>query len=190
MKVDPDILESLTDSRTLLGYAKCGEAGAGWYEVARSQVLAASAVLDIAPQRMADVLALFSPRVAVVRNIRNAVEYLRTGTIPGDVPHNVRVQLAHWEDTGVIRGPKCAAFARAIMGDPEAIVLDTWMGVAFGIDSKRFEAKYIRGECEDRIRMVSAMWGRPPAEVQAAIWSFIVKRAGRTIPAYLIEPEL
>jgi hypothetical protein len=118
-----------------------------------------------------------------------AVHYVRTGEHLHDVMSGIRVAVEHYESTGEIRGPKCRAFADAIMGDEDSVVLDTWMGVAFGVDSKRFDAKTLRIECERRIRSVATRQGATPAQAQAAIWAGAVREAGRNVPEFLIESE-
>lgn len=191
-----------------------------WYDTARAQVTAAAVVLEVTPRRLADLLALFSPRVSVRRSIRFTVHYIqsqqtvcsvcgtdwtagrvscdcdcravpiRTGEFLPDVTRSVRASIAHYEKTGIIRGPKTSAFARAVLGDRDAIVLDTWMAVAFNIDQKRIATKAVHGACCKKLRRLAKSLGWSNAETQAAIWTGAVRAAGRNVPEFLIEPEL
>lgn len=175
----------------LIDLALEGADGRHWYKDAAVHVRGAAFILDCDAQRLADILALLSPRVSVKRNIRFALRYVKDGKFAGDVMRTIRASVNHYELTGEIRGPKTGPFARAIMGDLNAIVLDVWMAVAFGIDQKRFSVKRVHAECSKRIRAVAKNLGWKNAEVQAAIWYAAVRRADRhPSPYVLVEKNL
>lgn len=172
--------------KLLARYAVAGAHGRAWYDETREAITDLAYILDVQPQYLADVLAITSPRVHVRRNIRIAVRYIRTGDLDGVLP-GVRAALAHYEATGEIRGPKTSAFAAALMGDPDAIVLDVWMARALGVDQARFGSVKVRREAERRVRKVARALGWAPAQVQAAIWTHWVEthrtngRGGRRV---------
>lgn len=170
----------LASVSTLVRLAEQGEAGRFWYDEAREQVDRGSVLLNIAPRRFADLLALFSPRVAVKRSIRFAVRYAETGEYAADVMRSVRASVDHYEQTGEIRGPKTRPFADALRGDGSAIVLDVWMAVAFGVDQRAFNRVGVHAECTRRIRIAAKRLGWTPAETQAAMWYATVRNAGRS----------
>ena len=166
---------------TLEKLALAGADGAGWYDYAHGQVRAGAALLGVAPRRLADLLAVFSPRVTVKRSIRLAVTYARTGEVPYGVLQPTRLALDVYERTGRIRGPKTEPFARALTGDADAVTLDVWMAKAFGVDQSLFSAKGIHDRCRRRVESTARRLGWTPAEVQAAVWTATVRRSGRKV---------
>jgi len=137
-----------------------------------------------------DVLAITSPRVAVVRNIRVAMHYMVTEKFLSGTIKNTRLAMQHYEETGEIRGPKTSAFSRALKGDLDAIVLDSWMSKAFEIDQDRFRNKQVRKECEQHVCRAARVCNIRPAELQAASWAAIVRRYGRNTPSFDVSSEL
>jgi len=170
--------------------AKLGQEGRDWYAFANAQVKAGAVILDISERRFADLLAVFSPRVTVVRSVRFTVYYVKTGKYLPDVTRNVRASVKHYEATGEIRGPKTGPFADALMLDQDAIVLDTWMALAFKIDQGLLRSKYVETPCKRLIRRVAKRNGWTSAQAQAAIWTGTVIEAGRNPAQLFIEAEL
>lgn len=180
-------LPRLVSVDRLAALAHSGRDGAGWYDEARAHADVRSNVLRLAHgintldvTRYVELLALFSPRVQVVRNIRITEYYLQHGQIfASETMPAVRAAVRHYESTGKIRGPKTSAFANAILGDTDAVVLDVWMARAFGIDQELFSRIPIHKECCKRIRKAATLVGLRPAETQAAIWYATIWNAGR-----------
>lgn len=147
-----------------------GAHGRRWYADSVDDVHAAAASMGVAPDRFAAVLAVLSPRVSVRRNVQHTVRYLRTGTLGADVLPSNLVALATYERTGRINGPKTGAFARAVLGDPDALVLDTWIAKALGVPQEKLPNAPIRREAARRFRAVASRTGWTVAETQAAVW--------------------
>lgn len=177
----------------LCSLSERGYAHRGWYLQAHQQVRHLAGLLGVSTVRCADLLSLFSPRVAVKRSINFTVHYLTTnGEFRQDVTRSVRAAVAYYEQTGIIRGPKTSAFASAIMQDESAVVLDTWMAQAMRVDQREFVRQRYEYHA-DVVRRVSVRLGIPAARTQAAIWSGIVMEHGRRVPHMSImdlTPEL
>ena len=166
----------------LMRLARDGAEYRNWYGIALDDVMTLSYANEWEIGATAAALALFSPRVTVKRSVTYAVHYMRTGEILPTVMRGVRASVEHYERTGTLRGPKTDAFRRAILGDQDAVVLDTWMAKALRIDGKRFEAKRVRESAERRVVYVAHMMDWTPAETQAAIWSGTMMASGRSVP--------
>jgi hypothetical protein len=181
------ILDSinLASVETLAALADRGRYGATWYAESEPHLRARAAALGVDAARYVSVLAITSPRVRVARNVRLTEEYLQHGDagrlrcLPG-----VRAGLAHYERTGVVRGPKVGPFARALSGDLGAVVVDTWIARAFV--PKRGKVRADRStveryqnalttvaghrEAARRIGAAGRLVGLCPRDAQAAVW--------------------
>jgi hypothetical protein len=145
-----------------------GEHNRDWYKKSRRSISRYARAYDLTPGYVIDVLAILSPRVHVVRNISMAKEYIETGTIRRGVMQARLDALAHYEETGILKGPKINAFSRALRGDPDACVVDVWIFRAFGLISTHY-ANYVRAE--KRVARAANRVGWAVAETQAAIWA-------------------
>lgn len=132
------------------------------------------------PSRFAAVLSIVSPRVHVRRSVALARRYMEEGELGPDVMRSVRLALAHYEQTSEIRGPKTEPFARALLGDEEAVVLDVWMAKAFDVDPGTIGRKYNIVPAVKAVRRLAAEHGITPAQCQAAIWTGIRREHGRS----------
>ena len=146
--------------------ARDGATGRGWYADSQQSIERYAARHGDDPARVSDVLAILSPRVTVDYSIRLANAYLRTGSAPGAMRQRLQA-LARYETSGIFNGPKVNAFASALQGDPDAVVIDAWMYRA--AREKRTTAKSYR-DTAAKIQRVAIRLGWPPAETQAAIW--------------------
>lgn len=184
----------MTPVHKLSELALDGADGRGWYEFASYEISRAAVRLDCTPELLAEMLALFSPRVSVTRSIKWAVHYIKTKEFMADCPRSVRQAVDHWLVTGKIRGLKTGPFARALLGDKSAVVIDTWVAKALGIDAKRLEVKAVWSRAAEQIRRTAEYLGWPVAETQAAIWVAIVRKDRATVPQMnimaQIDPEI
>lgn len=165
--------------------------GAGWYRRARASVesyLASEAFGPLYRPTLSvacDVLAITSPRVRVARNVELTRAYLEgpgEGVYPSGLLPATRAALAHWEATGEVRGPKTEAFARALVGDPDALVLDTHVFQAYGHPPGRIPRAEVRRSIERSLRCLARRRGLTPAEGQAALWCGWLAFSGTSPP--------
>lgn len=152
-----------------------------WYDWARVEIEMGAPLLGCTPVRLADLLALFSPRVSVKRSVTFAVVYQASrGEFAPDVTRSVRAAVEHYEKTREIRGVKTAPFAKALLGDKSAIVLDSWMGVAFKLPNPKWigDKRPVREAMNRALIRLSKHLDWPVAEAQAAVWAGTIRRSG------------
>jgi thermostable 8-oxoguanine DNA glycosylase len=75
-----------------------------------------------------------------------------------------------------LKGPKTNAFARAIAGDENAVVIDVWMLRAVGIEKKSPTQTQYK-EMASAVTKVANEFGMTPRAMQALIW-IIVRGSG------------
>lgn len=70
----------------------------------------------------------------------------------------------------VLGGPKVRSFYRAIMGDENAVVLDTWMATALGWPTNSF-SRIQYEKCSAVLRDAAERANVAPANFQAIVWT-------------------
>jgi hypothetical protein len=84
-----------------------------------------------------------------------------------------------------LAGRKLDNFRKAIIGDPDAVVVDRWMLRAFGMDGEKGATPHSYDLVEHAVKQMAQQHGVTPRQMQAAIW-FGVKNAaeaGKNRPA-------
>jgi hypothetical protein len=157
--------------KTLLKYAQLGWHYRFWYDDAREYIVMECVREGWDIDRFIDVMSVLSPRVSVRQNWLMAVEYMRTSRPPARTLPNVRVSLAHYEEAGVIRGPKTSAFSRALQGAPDALVLDTWMAKALDVPHAQVTNVKQTRMARRRVGVVAKLLDISIRDTQAAIWA-------------------
>jgi hypothetical protein len=120
----------------------------------------------------ASVVSAFSPRERWTSNVTKAIHFSLNKPVVG-LPNNLKMAEASLSlGFDALRGPKTNAFARAIAGDENAIVVDVWMmrAARVGVDSP---SKKQYTEVSDAIRMVAERFQLTPRTAQALIWIMI-----------------
>lgn len=129
-------------------------------------------------RRMACLIACTSMRASVSSSITLAEKAARLLDAGQSLhPHLIRGHVAaieHWLQTGTLRGPKIAAFAAAILGDPNAVPVDRWMYRVAEIPPTRKSRLLI----VDGVTALARDYGISPAEAQASIWCGAKRLAG------------
>jgi hypothetical protein len=180
--VKEGVQSKLTSSKAMLEKAKAGEFAGGWYDDAKAEfdrMFGANADL------FSDLVAATSPNMDVKSNISlalKAMEKIMKGergvgnyfkAEDGFIGAHLQ-NLNRILDGKPISGPKVGEFARAIKGDRDAVVVDTWMLRAFGmtdmatkVNPTPARVKFIQQAVQDIAREL----GMDNRQAQAAIWS-------------------
>ncbi len=133
------------------------------------------------------VVSAFSPRVTWAQNKRKAMDYAHGITPKGLRSHVAAADRCVVDGFDGLRGLKTNAFARAIAGDGDAVVVDVWMcraaGLVWGDKSKKagtLKDAPNKGEYQaiaDAVRTVAAEYSMSPAIMQAMIWIVVRGKA-------------
>ena len=127
-------------------------------------------------QVAASVVSAFSPRVTWAHNKRKAHEYAQGITPKGLRSHVEAADRCVREGFDGLRGPKTNAFARAIAGDRDAVVVDVWMCRAAGLGKdapNKTEYRIIA----NAVREVASAYNMDAATMQALLWIIIRGKA-------------
>ena len=174
-------------TQTYISLFKLGRHMADWYDVAAADIVTAARTHKtsdghpVRPETLAGLLAAFSPRTSVVRSVKWTLHFLQTGNFMPDCPRTIQASVVIFMDTGRIRGPKTGPFARALLGDPDAVVIDTHMAQALNYSPKFTQAQF--EIMVDAVRS-GARHRCSPAQFQAAVWCGRFISLNRT-PRYL-----
>ncbi|MES2156057.1 MAG: hypothetical protein V4510_13065 [bacterium] len=169
----PDHEELVTS--LLTHYEEAGtDHAAGWYREARSYARALTREHGGGLGRAAGIIAALSPQISWGVNKRLAAQVMEHGW-PQEGCLRLSEQRAHdiWmgdRPLAVLGGPKTRAFYRAIMGDEDAVVLDTWMATAMGWPHNAFSARQYE-RCERALREAAAVTSLAPSAFQAIVWT-------------------
>lgn len=161
------------------------KAAKAWYSEARTF---AESLQSIRPEwsmvAAASVVSAFSPRVTWAHNKAKALQYAQGVTPKGLRSHVAAADRCVVEGFDGLRGPKTNAFARAIAGDVDAVVVDVWMCRAAGLRKADGTLKDAPTDLEyraiaDAIRAIAGtqavnMW---PATLQALLWIIVRGKA-------------
>lgn len=148
------------------------EQAAKWYFEAEKVANQVAENLNTSLEIGASVVSAFSPRERWTSNVRKAIQFSLGEKVIG-LSNNLKMAEASivlgYE---ALRGPKTNAFARAIAGDENAVVVDIWMMRAggFGIDSPN-KTQYT--EVTEAIKTVANKYGLTPRTTQALIWIMV-----------------
>lgn len=167
----------MTGKEKLLSLAKAGVAGRHWYDHAQRNIKEHCTAHGWDPAKFTATLAALSPQVSVLQNTLLTVGWFGLGKYPRALPSVQtgfdRLRAANYAEQA-LGGPKVYAFARALRGDPYAVVLDTHMAKAFNV-SPRWLVRAREGAV-NRIAWVSRQLNTSPAETQAMIWTAVRDR--------------
>lgn len=150
------------------------EAASVWYfeaqEVAEDVAENLGASLEVG----ASIVAAFSPRERWASNVAKSLAFSMGKPVTG-LSNNLAMATSSMTlGFDALNGQKTNAFARAIAGDVDAVVIDVWMIRAAYLDSSKGVNKTQYNTLADSVRKVAKEFGLTPRTAQALIW--IVKR--------------
>lgn len=148
------------------------EQASKWYLDAERVAEEVARNLDATLEVGASVVSAFSPRERWTSNVEKAVSFSLGKKVVG-LSNNLKMaQNALTQGFDALKGMKTNAFARAIAGDENAVVIDVWMLRALGIEKKSPTQMQYR-EMAKAVKTVSAMYGMTPRAMQALIWIIV-----------------
>jgi hypothetical protein len=148
------------------------EQAAVWYLEAEKVANKVAENLGTSLEVGASVVSAFSPRERWTSNVSKAIAFSLGETVTG-LSNNLKMAEASLHlGFDALRGPKTNAFARAIAGDENAVVVDVWMMRAsgIGIDSPN-KTQYT--DISEAITKIANRFGLTPRTAQALIWIII-----------------
>jgi hypothetical protein len=128
--------------------------------------------LDSTLEVGATVVSAFSPRERWTNNVTKAISFSLGNNIPGFKNNMVMANNAIAFGYDALKGLKTNAFARAIAGDEQAVVIDVWMLRAVGIE-KKTPNQSTYNELANAVKKVAFDHGMTPRAMQALIWIMI-----------------
>lgn len=160
--------------REVLSKATFGqvEQAALWYADAEKVAHEVAQNLNTTLEVGASVVSAFSPRERWASNIEKAVAFSLGKKVTG-LSNNIKMAKASLEfGFDALNGPKTNAFARAIAGDQNAVVIDVWMMRAAKMEKDNpNKGQYII--LSNAVKRVSKELGLSARTCQALIWILV-----------------
>ena len=117
----------------------------------------------------ATVVSAFSPRERWSVNVARAIAFSLGQDVTCLKNNLVMANNALSLGFSALKGAKTNAFAKAIAGDEQAVVIDVWMLRAVGIEKKTPTLNQYR-ELVDAVKKTAFDFGMTPRAMQALIW--------------------
>ena len=146
------------------------EQAAVWYHEAQEVAEDVAELMGVSLEVGASIVSAFSPRERWSSNVAKAYAFANGKPVAG-LQNNYRMaQAALTNGFDALKGQKTNAFARAIAGDSNAVVIDVWMIRAAGLDASNGVNKTQYNTLVDSVRKVAKEFGITPRTAQALIW--------------------
>jgi len=144
-----------------------------WYHEAQEVAEDVAENLGVSLEVGASIVSAFSPRERWASNVAKALAFSMGKPVAG-LQNNYRMAERSLElGFDALNGQKTNAFARAIAGDPNAVVIDVWMIRAAGLDASNGVNKTQYNTLSDSVRKVAKEFGITPRTAQALIWIIV-----------------
>lgn len=174
-------------------YARLGWHDLDWYERAEELLKYHYGVNWMLAAQVMAATSINSTLKSNVRLMRKAMHELTNGLPLSNYLPNIKAQLERVRDGRGLHGQKIVAFAAAMMGDTEAVVVDTWLLRAFDM-GRRYMRKVTKNSrhghlytivressggatkgdfdfITEKVRDMAVMNDVEPRQMSAAIWS-------------------
>lgn len=148
------------------------EQASKWYLDAERVAEQVSSNLGTTLENGASVVSAFSPRERWSLNVAKAISF-SLGEKVTALGNNIRMANASLElGFKALNGQKTNAFAKAIAGNEDAVVIDVWMLRAVGIE-KKSPSQSLYNELAKAVTATATMYGMTPRSMQALIWIIV-----------------
>jgi len=148
------------------------EQAAVWYMEAEKVAHKVAENLETTLEVGASVVSAFSPRERWTSNVTKAIHFSLGKPITG-LSNNLKMAKASLElGYDALKGLKTNAFARAIAGDENAVVIDVWMMRAAGMEKDSPNKTEYR-ELSNAVVRIAERFALTPRTTQALIWILV-----------------
>lgn len=148
------------------------EAASVWYFEAQEVAEDVAENLGVSLEIGASIVSAFSPRNRWANNVAQAYAFSNGKPVSG-LTNNIRMaEAAVSQGFSALKGLKTNAFARAIAGDTDAVVIDVWMMRAAGMDTDS-PNKSQYSLISEAVQGVASQFGLTPRTAQALIWIIV-----------------
>jgi hypothetical protein len=148
------------------------EQASKWYMDAERVAAEVARNLKTTLEVGATVVSAFSPRERWTNNVAKAISFSLGNHVPGFKHNMFMANNALTMGFKALNGPKTNAFAKAIAGDENAVVIDVWMLRALGIEKKSPTQSQYK-EMAKAVTTVATEHGMTPRAMQALIWIIV-----------------
>jgi len=148
------------------------EQASKWYVDAERIAEQVARNLDTTLEVGATVVSAFSPRERWSVNVARAIQFSLGEQVTCLKNNIVMANNALTMGFSALKGMKTNAFAKAIAGDEQAVVIDVWMLRAVGIE-KKTPSQSGYNELAEAVKKVAFEFGMTPRAMQALIWIVI-----------------
>lgn len=152
------------------------EAASVWYFDAQEVAEDVAEILGVDLERGASIVSAFSPRERWASNVAKAYAFANGKPVTGLTNNLKMAQDAVVHGFDALKGQKTNAFARAIAGDTNAIVIDVWMMRAAGMETDSPNKSQYR-ELSQAVATIADEFGITPRTAQALIWIIVRGKA-------------
>jgi hypothetical protein len=148
------------------------EQASKWYLDAERVAEQVASNLGVTLEKGASVVSAFSPRERWSLNVAKAIAFSLGETVTA-LGNNIKMANSSLElGFKALNGAKTNAFAKAIAGDENAVVIDVWMLRAVGIE-KKSPSQSLYNELSKAVTATATMYGMTPRSMQALIWIIV-----------------